>query len=92
MDHTILCRCEEVTLQMILEAIAAGACTAKEIKLRTRAGMGICQGRTCRPLLDRMVQSSVQSPAPEDGALSCRFPVRPLLLSDLAEIRPREDR
>lgn len=87
----IICRCEEVSLQTIQSTITEGACTAKEIKLRTRAGMGICQGRTCRPLIDQLVQSVFHSLIPEASLLSCRLPVRPILLSDLATIQPRGD-
>lgn len=40
--ETILCRCEDVPLGRV-----AGAPTAREAKLDSRAGMGPCQGRVC---------------------------------------------
>ena len=46
--NTILCRCEDLTREAILDCIKAGYCTIDEIKRVTRAGMGPCQGRTCR--------------------------------------------
>lgn len=47
----IVCRCEEVTLGEILEAVHANppARTLDGIKLRTRAGMGRCQSGFCQP-------------------------------------------
>ena len=39
----IICRCEEVTLAQIEEAIAMGATSIKAVKKITRAGMGDCQ-------------------------------------------------
>ena len=47
----IVCRCEEVTLGEILEAMHSNppARTLDGIKLRTRAGMGRCQSGFCQP-------------------------------------------
>ena len=39
---TILCRCEDVTVGEV-----SAAESSREAKLRTRAGMGACQGRVC---------------------------------------------
>ena len=49
--NTILCRCEDLTRERILECIQEGCQTIDEIKRITRAGMGPCQGRTCRMLI-----------------------------------------
>ena len=47
----IICRCEEVTLGEIIEAIKMNppARTIDGVKLRTRAGMGRCQSGFCQP-------------------------------------------
>ncbi|MGQ9595626.1 MAG: (2Fe-2S)-binding protein, partial [Anaerolineae bacterium] len=45
-DEIIICRCEEVTKGEILEAIRDGCDSVIWIKRKTRAGMGLCQGRT----------------------------------------------
>ena len=46
--NTIICRCEEVTLQTILEAEQdLEVRDARSAKLMTRCGMGMCQGRIC---------------------------------------------
>jgi NADPH-dependent 2,4-dienoyl-CoA reductase/sulfur reductase-like enzyme len=46
---TIVCRCEDVPLDRL-----AAASTMREAKLRTRAGMGPCQGRVCGTALAAM--------------------------------------
>lgn len=47
----IVCRCERVTEGEILDALRRGipVRTLDAVKRRTRAGMGKCQGRFCRP-------------------------------------------
>jgi D-hydroxyproline dehydrogenase subunit alpha len=44
---TLVCRCEDVSYEQI-----ANAPTRRVAKLRTRAGMGACQGRICGPALE----------------------------------------
>ena len=50
-DDVIVCRCEEVTLGEILEAVRQNppARTLDGVKLRTSAGMGRCQSGFCQP-------------------------------------------
>jgi len=45
----IICRCENVTEQEVVEAIRAGARTLDEVKFRTGVGFGKCQGSFCTP-------------------------------------------
>jgi NAD(P)H-nitrite reductase large subunit len=54
-NDIIICRCEEVTEGEILAAIADGAASVKGVKIRTEAGMGLCQGRTCRRLISQLL-------------------------------------
>lgn len=42
-----LCRCECVSVDAVEHAIAEGNRTINDVKRRTRAGMGICQGIYC---------------------------------------------
>lgn len=44
---TIICRCENISLGEIMEAIKRGGCTVDGIKRRCGAGMGRCQGGYC---------------------------------------------
>jgi len=75
---TVVCRCQEVTAGDVSCAIATGATCANGVKLWTRAGMGICQGRTCSHIMDSMI--AYHSAHAEVGIRSAprpRFPIRP---------------
>ncbi len=51
-DDLIICRCEEITGDEIKAAIREHDLkTMPEVKRLTRAGMGLCQGRTCGHLI-----------------------------------------
>ena len=54
-----VCRCEEIDLATIQQAIREGAITINDVKRRTRAGMGICQGIYCtRAIADLIHQQA----------------------------------
>lgn len=52
-DKTIVCRCSDVTIEEIRDAISNGYETFDELKRVLRTGMGPCQGRTCMPIILR---------------------------------------
>lgn len=88
-DETFVCRCEEVTREEILAAIADGATTVSGVKARTHAGMGLCQGRTCRRIISQMlVQAGAGAPADILPPTS-RAPVRTACVSEF--IREEDD-
>lgn len=79
----IICRCEEVSLNAIVSTVEKYNCSSREVKLRTRAGMGYCGGRTCRPLIEQLVQEATKIPLKNESDLSYRPPVRPVTFGDL---------
>lgn len=82
-DDTIVCRCEEVTVKEIKQALEDGATTISGVKRRTRAGMGLCQGRTCSKLVTRMISEHLsQSPA-QIRPDTARSPVKPVSFGTL---------
>ncbi|WP_368653527.1 (2Fe-2S)-binding protein [Ornithinibacillus sp. 4-3] len=83
MERTIICRCEEVALEDIENTAQKYNCSAREVKLRTRAGMGYCGGRTCRPALDAVLEEVTGEKPGHDIPLKVSPPVRPLSLSGL---------
>ena len=83
-DEVIICRCEEVSRKEILEAIAEGARTVNEVKMRTRAGMGLCQGKTCRRLVSQILAEQTGQPMGEIAPATFRPPVRPVPIGVLA--------
>ena len=82
MDNGLLiCRCQEVTEAEIKAAIADGATTVDGVKRRTRAGMGLCQGKTCGRLVQQMItRQTGQNPA-EVLPMKSRMPTRPVKIS-----------
>ena len=53
-DAAIICRCERVSAGEIRAAIRAGVRDLNQLKALTRAGMGACGSKTCRPMIWRM--------------------------------------
>ena len=53
-DDAMVCRCERVTADEIRALIRAGVRDMNEIKALTRAGMGACGSKTCRPIIQRL--------------------------------------
>jgi NAD(P)H-nitrite reductase large subunit len=74
----IICRCEEVTLGELLDTAKAYNCSSREIKLRTRAGMGYCGGRTCRHLIDSIIEDTNVGIISHEVPLKYQPPVRPI--------------
>ncbi|WP_217585793.1 (2Fe-2S)-binding protein [Lentibacillus saliphilus] len=83
MDKMIICRCEEVTLGDIKDTAEQYDATAREIKLRTRAGMGYCGGRTCRPAVDKVLEDITGEKPGDQIPLKVQPPVRPVTLATL---------
>ncbi|MDD4028395.1 MAG: (2Fe-2S)-binding protein [Caldisericia bacterium] len=86
-DNTIVCRCADVTLGEIKEAIRKGYTTLDEIKRLTRAGMGQCQGKTCRNLLLQIIANELHI-SPTDVELSR---LRPPSVTIPLELLAKED-
>ena len=79
-DNIMICRCEDVTLTDIRQAIADGYETIDEIKRVTRAGMGPCQGRTCRSLIAMELSHYYKIPMDEIIMPTFRPPLKPVKL------------
>jgi NADPH-dependent 2,4-dienoyl-CoA reductase/sulfur reductase-like enzyme len=74
-DDTILCRCEEVTVGEVRQAIEAGATSPDAVKAVTRVGMGRCQGRMCSAVLSHVIARETGQQVETVGCLSPRPPV-----------------
>lgn len=84
-DNIYVCRCEEITLGDIKRAIAEGADSVRAIKVRTNAGMGVCQGMTCRKNIEKILrENGLQLDTCRPG--STRFPVRMVSVEELSGI------
>ena len=80
-----VCRCEEIGEETIRAAIAAGACSVNDVKRRTRAGMGPCQGIFCVPTIAALLHADAGLPLDRIAPMTARPPVRPLPLERLAD-------
>ena len=79
---TTICRCEEVDYQEFLDAgQVLGASDARTMKLMTRCGMGMCQGRICsRNIFDLLGSSD------DDRIRGGQRPIiTPITLGELAQ-------
>ncbi|SDS90145.1 FAD-dependent oxidoreductase [Actinoplanes derwentensis] len=76
-DTTVVCRCEDVTAGELRDtARMTGSRGLRSLKLTTRAGLGICQGRTCGRSAEEILEQAVPGP---DGLLDAgRTANRPL--------------
>jgi D-hydroxyproline dehydrogenase subunit alpha len=83
---TVTCRCEEILLEEIAAAFAAGAQTVDDVKRRTRAGMGACQGIFCVPVIAAMAAQATGTPIDRVAGMTLRPPVRPMDLAALATL------
>ncbi len=85
---TVICRCEEVTLGEIQEALAHDTTQVKDLKRMTRAGMGSCQGRMCGPTLMEIMRHQPNGVPDGPGSLLPRPPIKPTALRVLAASEP----
>lgn len=77
-DDRIICRCEEVTLGHVRQAIREGAHDLDAVKRLTRAGMGLCQNKTCFNLIARLIHQETGIPMKDLVPFTTRPPVRPV--------------
>jgi NADPH-dependent 2,4-dienoyl-CoA reductase/sulfur reductase-like enzyme len=84
-EDTILCRCEEVTVDEVRRAIEEGAGTVSAIRMLTRAGMGRCQGRMCGSSVAELLARELEQSVEAVGQATPRPPVVPIPLQGLLE-------
>jgi bacterioferritin-associated ferredoxin len=77
----LVCRCEDVTLHELEEAIARGHDDLESLKRYTGFGTGWCQGKSCVALCARLL---VEHGGSADMPITPRPPFHPLRLADLA--------
>jgi len=87
---TLLCRCEDISAATIDATITQVAAAgdgfgADAVKLRCRAGMGLCQGRSCEHSVMRRIAQATARPVEQIDGYRSRFPARPLSIGDMIE-------
>jgi bacterioferritin-associated ferredoxin len=82
---TIVCRCEEITVADIEDAIAQGAETFDDVKRLTRSGMGLCQAKTCHTVIAAVIAEVTHKSIGDLGVSRLRMPLRPIAMAVLAK-------
>lgn len=88
---TVVCRCEEVTAQEILDSVKIGATGPNQLKAYRRTGMGPCQGRLCGLTVTELLAEARGKTPQEIGYYRLRAPVKPITLSELASLPKTEE-
>ena len=89
-EDVIVCRCEDVSLKELEEAIDRGARTLDHLKKLLRIGMGHCQGRTCLRLAASVLARKLGVRIEDLEFPTVRPPVLPVEIGKLAEVLGRE--
>ena len=90
-DDVQVDREEQVTAGRIREAIGQGAVSINDVKRRTRAGMGVSQGRDTEYVIARMIQQQAGIALDRLLPMTARPPARLVSLADLAAIAVATD-
>lgn len=76
--NVIICRCEDVTLYDVLEAIKSGITDMESLKRKLQFGTGPCQGKTCVPLVEKILARELGKKVGESGRITSRPPESPV--------------
>jgi NAD(P)H-nitrite reductase large subunit len=83
----IVCRCEEITVGELQDAVTQGCTDANRVKAFTRCGMGPCQGRMCGATAAEVIARMLHQSADLPGQFRVRLPVRPVTVAELAGLQ-----
>jgi bacterioferritin-associated ferredoxin len=83
---TVVCRCEDVTAQQVVDAVRIGCIGPNQVKAFLRCGMGPCQGRFCALTVTELVARELKVSPGAVGHFRTRFPVKPITLGELASL------
>jgi NADPH-dependent 2,4-dienoyl-CoA reductase/sulfur reductase-like enzyme len=87
---TIVCRCEEVTAQQVIDNVRIGCTGPNQLKSFLRCGMGPCQGRMCGLTVTELIAETRGTTPAEVGYYRLRPPVKPIALAELASMPKTE--
>ncbi|RLE78491.1 MAG: (2Fe-2S)-binding protein [Thermoprotei archaeon] len=87
----IVCRCEDVTLDEVEKILEKGYRDLESIKRLLRVGMGPCQGRTCIPLLIRLLARRLKKDPEELLIPPSRPPLTPIPIRLFVEDEKRAE-
>jgi len=80
---TIVCRCWDITLDEVEEAVDQGIDDPEELKRILHVGMGPCQGRTCGKIVNRILSEKMKKPVSQIGSTKLRPPLVSLPIREI---------
>jgi len=83
-DDTVICRCENVSAGEIKQSLENGGRDLYGVKLRSRLGMGSCQGRYCMMNAAMLISQKTGDAVEDLGIYSVRPPLTPTKLKSIA--------
>ena len=87
---SIVCRCEDITEDEIMEVIDEGYTDLEELRKKLRIGMGPCQGRVCIQLVAKILERRTGKKIPKFSLPTSRPPIVPVSLGTLASDEDEE--
>ncbi|HIE05391.1 MAG TPA: (2Fe-2S)-binding protein [bacterium (Candidatus Stahlbacteria)] len=79
-ERKIVCRCEDLSFNEIDAKIREGYQTFDELKRVLRCGAGMCQGRTCRDIIIKMLAQYSKRKVDDLLHPTIRPPIKPIRL------------
>lgn len=77
---TVLCRCENVTVEEVRAAISSWRISElNQLKAITRCGMGRCQGRLCGSAAMEVLAAETGAEIADVGSIRGQIPLKPLI-------------
>jgi len=83
---TIVCRCEEVSAEQIMDTVRLGCPGPNQMKAFLRCGMGPCQGRLCGLTVTEIIAAGRGLAPQAIGYYRVRPPVKPITVAELASL------
>lgn len=80
-----ICRCECIKYSTIENALENGFTSIRDLKLKTRLGMGACQGRYCGQIVLDILKHNFGVKIKETDFFTPRIPFMPLNIENLIE-------
>jgi len=84
-ERTVVCRCEDITLEEIRDYISQGYTDLETLKRLLRVSMGRCQGKTCLSIIIRELSIATGLPVSEIAPTTYRPPTVGIPLGHLAD-------
>ena len=82
--RAIVCRCEDITEEEVIDAIDGGYIDLEELRKKLRIGMGPCQGRVCIQLVVKILEKKTGQKVLKTSLPTPRPPIIPVSLGTLA--------